>query len=94
MNIGEAMDAIKRGDRATREGWNGKDMWIAYSPGRDCLDAKHFWSPANQQHADAQPGGCATVLPCITMKTASGEIMMGWSPSGNDALATDWRILI
>lgn len=95
MNIGDAIEAIKRGDRATREGWNGKDIWIAYSPGKpDGLDASCFWSPANQRFAESQPNGCAPVRDSITLKTATGEIVPGWSPSGSDALATDWRIII
>lgn len=29
MNFGEAIEALKRGDRVSREGWNGKGMWLA-----------------------------------------------------------------
>jgi hypothetical protein len=38
-------------------------------------------------------GGNATVLPCITMKTATGEILMGWLASQTDLLADDWGIV-
>ena len=46
----------------------------------------------NAQHAKEQ-GGYATVLPCITMKTATGEILMGWLASQTDMLAEDWGIV-
>ena len=29
MNFGQALEALKNGDRVTREGWNGKGMWLA-----------------------------------------------------------------
>lgn len=29
MNFGQAIEALKSGARVTREGWNGKGMWIA-----------------------------------------------------------------
>jgi hypothetical protein len=29
MNFGEALDALKRGRKVTRDGWNGKGMWLA-----------------------------------------------------------------
>lgn len=47
---------------------------------------------ANAEHA-RQSGGTATVLPSITMKTATGEILMGWLASQSDMLATDWVVL-
>ncbi len=29
MNFGEALEALKAGRRVSRDGWNGKGMWIA-----------------------------------------------------------------
>ena len=28
MNFGEAIEALKNGDRVSRSGWNGKGMWL------------------------------------------------------------------
>jgi hypothetical protein len=92
LSFGKAIDAIKLGARVQREGWNGKDMWIAYSPGSPSLAADAFWSPANKEYAISL-GGLAPILPCITFKTATGEILMGWLASQSDMLANDWRIL-
>jgi hypothetical protein len=33
------------------------------------------------------------VLPCIIMKTATDEILMGWLASQTDILAEDWLIV-
>lgn len=93
MTFGLAIEALKHGERVARAGWNGKDMWLSLSCGetRD-IPAENFWSPHNAQHAREQ-GGTAKVLPSITMKTATGEILMGWLASQTDMLAEDWVIV-
>lgn len=93
LNIGETVQALKAGERVARAGWNGKGMWLAYSPGRAALGGANFWAPPNRDYAHSLPGGVATVLPCITMKTATGEILMGGLASQTDLLADDWEVV-
>lgn len=93
MNIGEAVQALKEGKRVSRAGWNGKGMWLAYSPGTPALLAGQFWALPNRQYAASQPNASTAVLPCITMKTATGEILMGWLASQTDLLADDWGVV-
>lgn len=90
MNFGEAIQALKVGHRVFRRGWNGRDMWLTYSPGCQ-LPAERFFAEANRKYAVEQ-GGSAEVLPCFTMKTATGEILIGWLASQTDMLAEDWEI--
>lgn len=90
MSFGQALEALQDGRRVAREGWNGKGMWIALSPGAPALSADRFWSPQNRRHAEEN--GPTDVLPCITMKTATGEILMGWLASQTDMLASDWLL--
>ena len=92
MDFGEAIKALKAGHRVARAGWNGKGMWLAYSPGNESLSAEKFWAGPNRKYAIEQ-GGQAAVLPCITMKTATGEILMGWLASQTDMLAEDWGVV-
>jgi hypothetical protein len=92
MDFGEALRALKSGQRIARSGWNGKGMWLAFSPGSKKLPADKFWSPANREWVAAGPG-YADVLPCITMKTATGEILMGWLASQTDMLSEDWEVV-
>ena len=92
MNFGQAIEALKAGERVARAGWNGKGMWLAYSPGYEALPAERFFAGPNREYA-AESGGSADVLPCITMKTATGEILMGWLASQTDMLADDWQIV-
>lgn len=92
MDFGDALRALQAGHRVARAGWTGRGMWLSYSPGSKALPAENFWSKANREYATAI-GGNAEVLPCITMKTATGEILMGWLASQTDMLAHDWEIL-
>ncbi len=93
LNFGLALEALKQGRRIARRGWNGKGMWLSIScNGTREVPAENFWSPHNAQHA-RDNGGTATVLPTITMKTATGEILMGWLASQTDMLSDDWEIL-
>lgn len=89
MDFGEALRHVKAGGRAAREGWNGKDMWIAMTPGNPQLASSQFWSPHAREYA-ASNGGKARVNPCLLMKTADGAIQMGWLASQTDMLAEDW----
>ena len=100
LPFGLAIEALKNGLRVARDGWNGKGMWLSLScnPGGDAIAgrreiaAENFWSANNSEYA-RQNGGSAVVLPCITMKTATGEILMGWLASQTDMLADDWQIV-
>lgn len=92
LTFGEAIYHMKMGSRIARAGWNGKNMWLAYSPGAKALPAEKFWAGPNRAYAVVS-GGTADVLPCITMKTATGEILMGWLASQTDMLAEDWQIV-
>lgn len=93
FDFGFAITALKAGKKVARKGWNGKGMWLAYSPGAKKLPAESFWAGPNQKYAWEEGGGFATVLPCITMKTADGDILMGWLASQSDMLAEDWVIV-
>jgi hypothetical protein len=92
MTFGMAIEAMKAGHKVARAGWNGKGMWVALSPGSLALPAERFWNPHNKAFAEAN-GGTADVLPCITMKTADGKILMGWLASQTDMLSEDWTVL-
>jgi hypothetical protein len=94
MDFGDAIRALKEGKKVAREGWNGKGMWLSLSCyGSREIPADSFWSVNNKLFARTQPSGAATVLPCITMKTAADEILMGWLASQTDMLSEDWIIV-
>lgn len=92
LSFGLALEAMGQGHKVARAGWNGKGMWIAKGEGNKSLPAEKFWNKHTRNHAELN-GGTAEVLPYILMKTASGEILMGWLASQSDMLADDWLIV-
>ncbi len=92
LTFGQAIEAMNKGERVAREGWNGKKMWIAIGTGTKALPANQFWNPHSKAHAEAN-GGSAEVLPYFLFKTADDKILMGWLASQTDMLATDWKII-
>lgn len=81
MNFGQAIEALKVGQRVSRAGWNGKGMWLALiHPGNAVF--KKYGCDLNMQ-------------PCIGMRTAApnGEMQPGWLASQADMLAEDWEVL-
>lgn len=88
MNFGDALAVLKTGSRISREGWNGKGMWLAYQAGYpDGI-------PINANTARAtglEQGTVCKFLPYITMKTAGGEFVP-WLASQTDVLAEDWAV--
>jgi hypothetical protein len=92
LSFGGALEALKRGERVSRTGWNGKGMWIAMGAAHSGLPAASFWNEHARAHAEANGGSCP-VQHYILMKTAQGDIQMGWSPTQSDALAEDWSVV-
>lgn len=92
-SFGYALEKLKEGKRLARKGWNGQGMWIALSPGSKGVPAERFWSIANRAYAAERECHTADVLSAITMKLATGEIMMGWTPSQVDMLSEDWEVV-
>lgn len=93
LTFGLAIEALKLGKKVARAGWNGKGMWLSLSgPGVREVPAGAFWSENNSAYA-ASLGGSAKVLPAVTMKTATGDILMGWLASQTDMFAEDWEIV-
>lgn len=93
LTFGDAIHFMKQGRACARAGWNGKGMWIALTPGNPALPASSFWNENNRAYAAGTPEGAAPVLPSFTMKTATGEILMGWLASQTDMVADDWCVL-
>lgn len=92
LTFSRALLGLQAGERLQREGWNGKNMWVALGAGSIALPAEKFWNPHARQFAESN-GGTAAVDPYFILKTAQGTIQMGWVPSQADMLANDWQTL-
>jgi len=77
MNFGQAIEAMKSGQRVQRAGWNGKGMHLYLE---DWLEGTLRF--ANRKYE-----------PCIVMLTATGAHQPGWLASQADMLADDWSVV-
>lgn len=84
MNFGQAIEALKAGDKVSRTGWNGKDMWLYYVPANSYK--------AQTDVAKVAFGETVPYRAYIAMKTAQGDVAV-WTASQSDVLADDWENL-
>lgn len=86
LNFGDALDSLRDGFRVSREGWNGKGMFVVLQKGYpDGI-------PINANTAEATGLAQGTVCvfrPYLMMFTADGSFVP-WVISQTDALADDW----
>lgn len=90
MTFGEALEFVKHGDRAWRDGWNGKGMYIALQEGSR-IDNSNARGGVTLKVAGERPGDIV-INPHIDMKNAQGEVAIGWTPSQADMLSNDWIV--
>lgn len=83
MSFGLAIEAMKRGHRVCRTGWNGKGMWIG-------LVEDDQWNTGSTYSWEAE--NVPRYLPWIGMKTAD-NCFVPWLASQTDMLADDWMIV-
>ncbi len=88
MNFGEAILALKAGQRVARSGWNGKSMWLAYMP-----DVVIPEGMVNGRTKKFVPTGDLRVGGYVVMWTAAGVWQPGWLASQADMLSDDWEVL-
>ena len=89
MNFGQAIEALKQGERITRMGWNGKGMYLFLLPAAT-VPIKNIHTEPLRSIAEAN-GGTVECLPAIRMVTADGKVLTGWLASQTDILAEDWN---
>jgi len=85
MQFGAALSLARIGHRITREGWNGKGMFVAYMPPVVIPAEK-----VNERTRRFVPEGDLNVGGYFVLKTAQGVWQPGWLASQNDMLANDW----
>lgn len=94
MDFGEALTAIKGGQRVRRAGWNGKGMFIYLVSGSLSTITLHDQIGGVPRYLfDLGDERTVTRLPCIGMRTADGAVLHGWLASQTDMLAEDWEIV-
>ncbi|MCQ4363049.1 DUF2829 domain-containing protein [Mycobacterium gordonae] len=93
MNFGEAIEALKSGEKVARKGWNGKGMFVYFVQGTD-IKAVDLRGAALKHvgYSQESPDSVVKVSGHIDMKAADGSIVVGWLASQTDVLAEDWEI--
>ena len=85
LSFGLAIEALKKGRRVARSGWNGKGMFVYWvSPGEyppKMEVARTFFGGRDVPYRDY-----------IAMKTVNDEVVP-WVASQTDMLAEDWVVL-
>ena len=78
LTFGDAVAALKHGQKVARSGWNGKGMWLSLIP------KSHWETTRGLEMLDG--------LPWIGMKTVDDKFVP-WLASQTDVLAEDWVVL-
>lgn len=78
MTFGLALEALKKGQKVSRKGWNGKGQWLYMIP------ASHWETTRGLELLDGRPW--------IGIKTVDDKFMP-WVASQSDMLVTDWEIV-
>lgn len=97
LTFGLAVEALKKGMKVARAGWNGKGMWLRIlHPRAPHPDAggdpagpycnPYFKAADNNEHA------AGTMISWIGMETADNKFVP-WLTSQTDMLAEDWLIV-
>ena len=85
MNFGDALSALKSGEKVARSGWNGKNMFLFLVPGSTFVVNRH-------PLLGIYPEGTEISYHAhVDMKTAQGDVVP-WLCSQTDMLSEDWEI--
>lgn len=101
-SFGQALKSIQRGKLVTRQGWNGKGMFIFQRP-EDNLPTnmivnqvkslpESFKRWVSDNYGDSEDDKIKFTA-YLCMKAADGTVVNGWLASQTDMLANDWMIV-
>ena len=96
LTFGLAIEALRKGLKVCRAGWNGKGMWIVLMPSLHLPPHSQCTEGAKVNDRTAKHIGVDTPLdsqPYISMWTAAKQWQPGWLASQADILAEDWEIV-
>ncbi len=83
MNFGEAIIAVKNGNKIQRNGWNGKNQYVELAT---CISYKNTKGEIVNCNHDAIGNKALAFV-------GTSGVQIGWLASQADMLATDWEIV-
>jgi hypothetical protein len=92
MTFGHAIEALKKGHKVARTGWNGKGMWLVLVPGQSNVNLSEGTPYSNALRLKS-----CEILHHIDMWTINSQgrraMLPGWVASQSDILSDDWSII-
>ena len=85
MTFGLAIEALKKGLRVARAGWNGKGMWLFLIQGSNDIAKLHGYGFGEYM-------GEPAFRDAIFMRTVDNQLVP-WTASQTDVLAEDWTLV-
>jgi hypothetical protein len=95
MSFGDALKALKAGEKISRAGWNGRGMFLWLKP-ETTIKSEWCKDELLKHLADENGGeilGLGTVCMYTHDSTGRKAILTGWLASQSDMLSEDWVIL-
>lgn len=86
LSFGDALKALKAGQRVARTGWNGKGMFVYLVP------AASYPVQTGAAKAHFGDGAMVPYNAYMAIKNVD-ETVSTWVPSVNDCIAEDWMLL-
>lgn len=95
MTFGLATEAMRKGHKVSRSGWNGPGQFVVLMPALKLPPFSSQDPGAKVNDRTARHIGEDTPLdsqPYFSLFNAQGKWQPGWVPSTSDCLADDWQI--
>jgi hypothetical protein len=98
MNFGQAIEALKTGKLVTRQGWNGRGMFLIMAGGyKVSKENLRPGGPIDAAFLESRGLDEMEILPHIDMWTVNAQgrqaYLPGWLASQTDMLADDWSVI-
>ncbi|MCZ4315133.1 DUF2829 domain-containing protein [Comamonadaceae bacterium G21597-S1] len=97
LSFGLSIEALKKGFKVARAGWNGKGMWLVLVPGTQLAKLNPGTPYAKALSTPEAECSACEILPHIDMWTVNAHgrraMLPGWLASQTDMLADDWAIV-
>lgn len=102
LTFGQAIEALKEGKRVSREGWNGKGLFVFMQVpseiGKDIVPKMQSLPQSVKDEFQRRFENESEQINAIYYSNQlalvnTSNLITGWSPSTSDALSIDWFIL-
>ena len=85
MSFGMAIEAMKKGFKVARQGWNGKDQYVFLISGSE-FQKSLGWGFGEYV-------GEPAIQSSLAIKTTANHVQIGWLASQSDMLSNDWAVV-